>query len=142
VKLVDVNVLIYATDDQSKRHPEAKPWLDGVMTATETIGLPTAVTIGYLRLTTNPRVMRVPLSPSEAIEIVRTWLSRPSVSVPQPTDRHLDLLDELLGATGVGGNLVSDAHLAALAIEHGAELWSYDADFGRFPGLLWRSPPT
>jgi len=140
VKLVDINVLMYATDDQSPHHGEAKPWLDAVMADTETVGLPTAVSIGYIRLTTNPRVMNKPRSPREATDIVRQWLDRPNVTVPHPTARHLDLLTELLEATGVGGNLVSDAHLAALAIEHGAELVSFDTDFSRFPGLVWRSP--
>lgn len=140
MKLVDVNVLLYATNDRSRHHGPARAWLDGAMTGTETVGLPTAVTVAFLRLTTNPRVLVDPLAPATAIGIVRTWLDRPNVSVPQPTDRHLDVLDELLAATGVGGNLVSDAHLAALAIEHGADLCSYDADFSRFPGLVWRRP--
>lgn len=140
MKVVDVNVLLYATNDRSRHHESARSWLDAAMTGTETVGLPTAVTVAFLRLTTNPRVLVDPLAPTTAIGIVRTWLERPNVSVPQPTERHLDVLDELLAATGAGGNLVSDAHLAALAIEHGAELCSYDADFSRFPGLVWRTP--
>lgn len=140
MKVSDINVLIYASDVRSKHHAEAKAWLDAAMTGTETVGLPTAVTIGYLRITTNPRVMNEPLEPPAALDIIRTWLARPNVTVPQPTDRHFDLLEELLDATGVGGNLVSDAHLAALAIEHGAELVSYDTDFARFPGLIWQRP--
>lgn len=140
MKVVDVNVLLYATNDRSRHHESARTWLDHAMTGTETIGLPTAVTIAFLRLTTSPRVLVDPLAPTTAIAIARSWLERPNVSVPQPTERHLDVLDELLAATGAGGNLVSDAHLAALAIEHGAELCSYDADFSRFPGLVWRRP--
>ena len=142
MKVVDVNVLLYAADERTDFHAEAKAWLDAAMTGTETIGLPTAVTVGFVRIATNPRVMNVARSPREATDIVRIWLDRPNVTVPQPTARHLDLLTELLEATGVGGNLVPDAHLAALAIEHGAEMVSYDNDFSRFPGLVWRSPAT
>lgn len=141
MKLVDINVLVYAVDDQTRFHGPAKAWLDRVLTGTETLAIPTAVSVGFIRLVTNPRVMKVPRRPHEAVAIVRGWLSRPNVTVPQPTGRHLDLLTELLEATGVGGNLVSDAHLAALAIEHGAELVSYDTDFSRFPGVVW-SPPS
>lgn len=136
MKLVDLNVLVYATDEATRHHAVARGWLDTAMTGTETIGLPTAVTVGFVRLTTNPRVMRAPLTPERAVDIVRTWLGRSNVTVPQPTTRHYDVVEELLRAVGVGGNLVSDAHLAALAIEHGAELCTFDTDFVRFPGLV------
>jgi uncharacterized protein len=136
VKVVDLNVLIYATDTASKHHASARTWLDGAMASSSTIGLPTAVTVGFVRLVTNPRVMLRPLSPSRAIEIVESWLTRSNVSVPQPTARHYAVVRELLEATGVGGNLVSDAHLAALAIEYGAELCTFDSDFTRFPGVV------
>jgi len=140
VKIVDLNVLIYAADTATKHHVGARAWLDRAMAGTETIGLPTAVTVGFVRLTTNPRVMRSPLPAGRAVEIVRTWLRRSNVTVPQPTARHYDLIEELIEATGVGGNLVSDAHLAALAIEHRAELCTFDADFSRFPGLVTVRP--
>ncbi|CAN5873013.1 hypothetical protein BH23ACT2_BH23ACT2_30330 [soil metagenome] len=96
--------------------------------------------MGYIRLVTNPRVMAQPRTVDQATSIVTTRLARPNVTVPAPTARHYDVLTELLEATGVGGNLVSDAHLGALAVEHGAELWSYDADFSRLPGVRWRRP--
>ena len=128
MKVVDLNVLVYASDTATRHHDSAKRWFDDVMRSTETVALPTAVTVGFVRLTTNPRVMT-------AIDIVRGWLGRRNVTVPQPTARHYDVLQELIEATGVGGNLVSDAHLAALAIEHGAELCTFDNDFSRFPGL-------
>jgi hypothetical protein len=140
VKLVDLNVLVYATDTATRHHDSARRWLDQAMRSTETVGLPTAVTIGFVRLTTNPRVMRRPLPAARAIDIVRNWLGRRNVSVPQPTPRHYDVLQELVDATGVGGNLVSDAHVAALAIEHGAELCTYDTDFARFPGVVTIRP--
>jgi hypothetical protein len=140
VKIVDINVLIYAVDDRTKHHATARPWLDAAMTGSETVGLPTAVTVGFLRLTTNPRVMVSPLDVPAATAIIARWLDRPNVTVPAPTRRHFTVMAELLDATGVAGNLVSDAHLATLAIEHGATLCSYDADFARFPGVDWVSP--
>lgn len=140
MKVVDLNVLVYATDTASKHHGTAAPWFDGVMETTETVGLPTAVTVGFVRLLTNPRVMRRPLDSGAALAIVAAWLERANVAVPQPTARHYAVMGDLLAATGTGGNLVSDAHLAALAIEHGAELWSYDTDFLRFPGLVSYRP--
>lgn len=136
MKLVDVNVLIYAADDASRHHVAARTWLWAALAGTGTVGIPTAVAVGFVRITTNPRVMTKPLTPTEAITFVREWLDRPNVVVPAPTVRHFDVLEELLNATGVGGNLVSDAHLAALAIEHGAEMVTFDSDFGRFPGVV------
>ncbi|MCC7078469.1 MAG: PIN domain-containing protein [Acidimicrobiia bacterium] len=140
MKIVDVNVLVYATDTATQHHEPAKEWLDRAMAATETVGIPWAVAIGYVRLTTNPRVLARPLAAGESIGIVRNWLDRSNVASPVPTSRHLLVLEDLLGATGPGGNLVSDAHLAALTIEHGATLCSFDNDFSRFPGLEWVSP--
>lgn len=136
MKLVDLNVLVYAVDSTARHHPAAAGWLGHALAGSETIGVPTAVTVGFVRITTNPRIMASPLTPAAAVEVVRTWLTRPNVTVPQPTSRHYDLIAELLDATGVGGNLVSDAHLAALAIEHGAQLVTFDSDFARFPGLV------
>lgn len=140
MKLIDVNVLIYATDDRSAHHDTARPWLHGVLGSTETVGLPLVVTIGFIRLTTNARVMRNPLEPADAIGVVTGLLERQNVAVPAPTRRHYQLLGELLQHTGAAGNLVSDAHLATLAIEHGALLCSYDTDFGRFGQLDWLNP--
>lgn len=140
MRIVDLNLLIYATDEESTHHERAKTWLDAAMQATRTVGLPDAVTVGFIRIVTNPRIMRQPLAPRRATTIVEGWLARSNVSVPRPTVRHYGILLELIDATGAGGNLVSDAHLAALAIEHGAELWSFDSDFARFPGVAWHRP--
>lgn len=140
MKLVDLNVLIYATDEASPHFETARPWLDQAMASPETICLPTAVTVGFVRITTSARIMRVPLRLEQAVAAVRTWLARPNVTVPVAGARHYDVMEELLGSTGIGGNLVSDAHLAALAIEHGATLVSYDHDFSRFAGVQWESP--
>lgn len=140
MKLVDLDVLIYATDEASTHFSTAQPWLDGAMSSRETVCLPAEVTVGFVRITTNARIMSAPLRVEQAVAAIRTWLGRPNVTVPAPGARHYDILEELLGATGTGGNLVSDAHLAALAVEHGATLVSYDHDFSRFPGVKWMSP--
>lgn len=96
--------------------------------------------LAFVRLATSPRVFRAPLEPTEAFAIVEGWLAQPCATIVHPTDRHLALLRELLGPLGTAGNLTTDAHLAALAIEHGAELCSSDADFSRSPGLRWTDP--
>ena len=130
MKLVDLNVLVYAVDSTARHHPAAAGWLDHALAGSETIGLPTAVTVGFVRLTTNPRIIPSPLTPGAAVGVVRTWLTRPNVTAPHPTARHYDLIAEMLEATGAGGNL------AALAIERGAELVTFDSDFAGFHGLV------
>jgi toxin-antitoxin system PIN domain toxin len=143
VKLVDLNVLVYATDQTSTHHERARAWLDRAMSSTETIGIATAVAIGFLRLTTSPRIMAAPLDATTSLGVVRGWYRRPNVTAPEPTTRHCELLESLLAPIGTAGNIVSDAHLAALAIEHGAELYSFDRDFARFSGVRWLEPePT
>ena len=104
------------------------------------IGLPWAVMLGFVRLVTHPSVLVTPLEPLAALACVRGWLDQPSVRIVEPGPRHLDLLAELFRSTGVGGSLTTDTHLAALAMEHQAELHSNDADFARFAGLRWRNP--
>lgn len=140
MKLIDLNVLLYAIDASSTLHSQAKPWLERVLSSTETVGIPTAVAIGFVRLTTSRRIMANPLDVTTSVDVVRTWYRRPNVTAPQPTSRHFDLIAELLAPIGTGGNLVSDAHLAALSVEHGAELCSFDRDFGRFGGVRWIEP--
>ena len=99
-----------------------------------------AVVLAFVRVTTKPQVMAQPFSVDEALDVVDGWLARPNVVVVHPTDRHATILRELLVPFGTGGNLTTDAHLAALSIEHGAELCSSDADFSRFPGVRWHDP--
>lgn len=140
MKLIDVNLLLYATNEQAPHHDRARPWFESLMSSGETVALSWAVLVAFVRLTTNPRVLVEPLSGQAALDLVRSWRNHPTVTVVEPTDRHLDVLGHLLAATGVGGNLVSDAHLAALAVEHGATLCSADGDFARFPGLTWANP--
>lgn len=140
MKLPDVNLLLYAIDETSPRFARARPWVEGLIGGTETVALTWSVTLAFLRLTTKPQVAAQPLSIGEALDVVDGWLARPNVVVVHPTDRHAAVLRELLTPLGAGGNLTTDAHLAALAIEHGAELCSSDADFSRFTGLRWTDP--
>lgn len=136
----DLNLLMYAVDREAPDHEVALGWWEGTLSGSETVGLAWTVLLGFIRLTTNARVVRSPLEPAEALGHVDRWLALPVTTVVDPTDRHTLVLRDLLGRTGAAGNLVADAHLAALAIEHGAELHSADRDFGRFPGLRWANP--
>jgi uncharacterized protein len=140
VKLPDVNLLLYAIDEDSPRYEQAAPWVEELFGGTETVALAWAVALAFVRLTTKPQVMANPFSAEEALDVVDGWLARPNVVVAHPTDRHASILRELLRPLGAGGNLTSDAHLAALSIEHGAELCSSDADFSRFSGVRWYDP--
>ncbi len=138
--LVDANVLLYAVNEDAVHHTAAQEWLDSAFAQSTTVGFSWNVVLAFLRISTHHGVFERPLSPDEAVAEVRTWLSQPSAAVVEPTARHLDVLAGLLLSAGTAGNLVSDAHVAALAIEYAAELISFDADFGRFPGLAWCMP--
>jgi hypothetical protein len=140
VKLTDVNLLLYAFDAAAPRHRAAKRWLEEQLSGTETFAFSWVVLLAFLRLSTNARVFEDPLEPAEAFDLIDGWLAQPCATVVHPTDRHAAVLRELLEPIGTAGNLTTDAHLAALAIEHGAELCSSDADFSRFPGLRWSDP--
>lgn len=140
MKVTDVNLLLYAVDESSPRHEPARTWLEEQLSGSETFAFAWSVLLAFVRLGTNPRVFGAPLSLEEALDLVDSWLAQPSVTVIHPTDRHSALLRELLGPLGTAGNLTTDAHLAALAIEHGAELCSADTDFARFPMLRWVNP--
>ncbi len=140
MRLPDVNLLLYAYDTRSPRHVQAREWLEQTLSGAETVGLPWVVMLAFIRLSTRSIVVEHPLEVDEAIELVESWLGQPCVAVIHPTDRHPAVLRELLHPLGTAGNLTTDAHLAALAIEHGALLCSCDADFSRFPGLRWTDP--
>jgi toxin-antitoxin system PIN domain toxin len=140
VILIDVNILLYATNDDDRQHATALQWLDRQLAGAAPVGLPWASLLGFLRLATNARVLTRPLAMSEAWQQVAGWLACEPAWIPQPTERHAGVLAALLALPGVQGNLVPDAHLAALAIEHGLTLCSTDGDFARFPGLQWRNP--
>jgi toxin-antitoxin system PIN domain toxin len=141
VKLPDVNLLVYTTDESSPHCRQARSWLEEALSGTEEVGFAWLALVGFIRIATNPAVFSSPLSTAGAFEYVESWLGAPVATVVQPTDRHAVRLRELLESIGsTAGNLTSDAHLAALAIEHGAELFSHDTDFARFEGLRWHDP--
>jgi hypothetical protein len=142
VIVVDANVLIYAIDEDSSRHREAKAWIEKALSGKEVIGLTWVVALAFLRLTTRTGISAKPLSIEAAFDVLSEWFDHPNVSILQPGPQHAHILRTLLLQTGAGGNLTTDAHLAALAIEHGAQLCSFDHDFARFPGLKWRDPLT
>jgi toxin-antitoxin system PIN domain toxin len=138
--LPDLNLLVYAYNEDAAEHRRAKAWWEACLSEERQVGLPWAVLLGYLRLMTSRHVLVDPLSPDEAARHISSWLERPQVQILQPGPRHLELLDGLMREAGAAGSLVTDAHLAALAIEYQAELHSNDAEFSRFPGLRWQNP--
>jgi len=140
MKVVDINLLIYAINKDTPHHPTAKKWLEESLSSDEPFGFAWIVILGFLRIVTSGRIMPRPLSSETAIEIVDEWLSQPLAVLIVPTDRHWSILKELILPLGTAANLTSDAHLAALAIEHGARLYSTDNDFSRFPNLRWTNP--
>lgn len=131
----DLNVLIFAYDERSPWHARAKAWLETAFNGDDTIGLAWIVIIGFVRLTTRPGALRNPLDLAQATAIIDYWLSFPQVTPVAPGEGHWRILRSLLQSAGVAGNLTNDAHLAALAIENGAILASFDYDFQRFPGI-------
>ncbi|HVE68559.1 MAG TPA: type II toxin-antitoxin system VapC family toxin [Solirubrobacteraceae bacterium] len=140
MKLADVNVLVYAVDAGAVHHDAAREWLEAALSGAETVAFAWTAIMGFLRVATHPAASDDPFSVDEAIDLVEGWLGQPPAVVVNPTERHSAILRDLLGPLRVGGDLVPDAHLAALAIEHGAELVSFDNDFARFAGLRWVNP--
>jgi toxin-antitoxin system PIN domain toxin len=140
VILPDINLLIHAHNLDSPRHAAARQWWDQALSGTEWVGVAWVTLLGFIRLTTNRVVLDNPWPVDEPLQRIAEWLAQPNVRVVDPTPRHAELLAGLLRGVGTGGNLTTDAHLAALAIEHGATLHTTDADFARFPGLLWTNP--
>lgn len=138
--LVDADLLIYAHVNGFPQHRAARTWLDAQLNGQTRVGMPWASTLAFLRITTNHRLFERPEAVGSAWQQVTDWLAVPTVWVPAPTERHAQVLGALLTATGVSGNHVPDAHLAAIAIEHGLTLCSTDGDFGRFAGLRWENP--
>lgn len=137
--IIDANLLLYAKIANYPQHESARDWVDGVLGGPERVGLPWQSLLAFVRIGTNARVYGSPMSIAEAWSQVERWLDAPSAFVPSPGPGHRDALAPLLLA-GVTGPRVSDAHLAALAIEHGLDLCTTDADFARFVGLRWRNP--
>lgn len=140
MKLVDANVLIYAVNEDAPRHSVSRDWLDRALSGEATVAFAWVALLAFLRLTTSRRLFPVPLTPRDAMRQAEEWLAQPSAVVVEPTLRHLPLVRDLLDQVGTGGNLVNDAHLAALAIEHRCEVVSFDKGFLRFDGVTLETP--
>jgi uncharacterized protein len=140
VKIVDLNVLLYAVNSDAALHQRVRAWWEAAVNDEETIGLPWVVLLGFLRLTTNPRVFPRPLAPDAAAAKVDMWLAQDNIRIVSEKDDHWESLKTLLHQSGTAGNLTTDAHLAALALTHDAVLVSCDTDFTRFKGLRWENP--
>jgi uncharacterized protein len=140
VKLIDLNLLLYAYHEAAKEHEPASAWLTELFAGRETVGLSWVTLLGFLRIATAPRILAMPYDLGQAAEIVSDWLVRSNVAIVSPTERHWLILSGFLPVNRVRGSLIVDAHLAALAIEHGATLCTNDRDFLRFPGLKVEFP--
>ena len=138
--LVDANILLYAEDELSPRHDAARAWWDNELSGSSPVCLCWTVLAAFIRIGTNPRVFDHPLSLDQALARVQSWMDQPCARIVGPTERHWIVFQEMLRHGQAVANLVTDAHLAALAAEHGCELISTDSDFSRFPGIRWRNP--
>lgn len=136
----DINLLIYVYNSAAAVHPAAKRWWETLLSSDKPVGIPWAVSLGFIRLMSHPSIFKEPLGVATCLAHVSAWFACANVSPLEPGRRHIAILADLLSRLGVGGNLVTDAHLAALAIENNAELHSNDADFIRFPGLRLVNP--
>ena len=142
MKLVDANVLLYAVNRDSVYHIRLRRWWEDTVGSDEPVGLCWMVLLAFLRIATHPGVFPQPLTVAQAAATVSRWLSHPNVRVVTELEQHWGVLRGLLHETGTAANLTADAHLAAMAITHGAVLVSCDADFARFQGLRWENPLT
>lgn len=138
--LLDANLLLYAVNRSSAQHEAAAAWLTEQLNGARRVGLPWQSLSAFLRIATHPRAFASPLPPATAWQRVADWLAAPTAWQPEPGPRHADILGELIARHDVRGNLVPDAQLAALAIEHGLEVCSTDTDFARFPEIRWTDP--
>lgn len=138
--LLDANVLLYATNALAPEHARIRAWLESALDRYDRIGIPWASLLAFLRIVTNPRALARPLSVDDAWEHIEDWLDADQVWVPEPAETHRKTLRRLVRASRATGNLISDAHLAALAIDHGLTLITTDSDFAAFPGLKWMNP--
>lgn len=136
----DVNLLIHAYNLESPLHAAARGWWEGLLNGSRPVGLAWVAALGYIRISTHRQILAQPMPVAAACERVRSWLARPYLGILHPGERHAEILFGLLQELGTAGNLTTDAHLAALSIEHQAELHTTDADFARFPGLRWKNP--
>lgn len=138
--LVDANILLYAVDEESPFHARARDWVEAALNGSRRVGLPWVSLVAFARIATHPRAMRDPLTAEEAWAMVTAWLDAPTAWIPAPGPGHRDILGRLVTDLDLRGNLVSDAVLAALCIEHGLEIVSADSDFARFREVTWVNP--
>ncbi len=138
--LPDVNILLHAVNADSPRNEHIRLWWDNCLAGPTPVYLPWVVILGFVRISTNPRLFDAPLSVDEAVGYIRSWLRQPPVRSIVPMDGHWDLVEKLLSHAGTAGNLTTAAHLAALAIQWDCTLYSTDTDFARFPGVKWKQP--
>ena len=140
MKVVDLNLLIYASNTDAPHHTRAREWWERALGGSESVGLAWVVVLGFLRLTTRTGLLPRPLSFEQATGAIDEWLAQPVVVVLLPGERHWSILKSLLGPIGAAGNLTTDAHIAALAVERGGTVYSSDRDFGRFEGVKYENP--
>lgn len=140
MKLVDTNVLLYAIDSSTRHHEPSRSWLTTSLVGAEPVAFAWVAMVGFLRISTHPAAFARPLDVGGAVAILESWLAQPAAVSVEPRADHLPRLRSLLQPTGSGGNLVNDAHLAALAIHHDATVVTYDNDFDRFPAVRWERP--
>jgi toxin-antitoxin system PIN domain toxin len=138
--LLDANLLLFAVDRSSPFHQAAAAWLTDTLNLGRPVGVPWPALTAFVRISTHPRAAERPLSPEQAWRHVDGWLACDTVWIPNPTERHADILGALVRSHQLRGNLIGDAHLAALAIEHGLTVYSADTDFARFPEIRWSNP--
>ncbi len=138
--VIDANLLLYAYDEIDPRHPVASRWFVNLMNGADDVGLSLVTILAFLRISTDPRIYEEPRSAPSALEIVSSWLARPNVRLLEPTGRHWSTLTDVIACGQARGPLLMDAHLATLAIEHGATLATTDRDFSRFPGIRTIDP--
>lgn len=140
MRLPDANILLHAVNRSGSEHEAARAWLEASLSGSEPVAFAWVALLAFVRLSTRRGLFSAPLDAVAATGYVEQWLAQPPAIVVHPTARHLDVLRGLLLKAGTAGNLTTDAHLAALALEHGADLWSFDRDYARFEGLRWRLP--
>ena len=138
--VVDITLLLAAVNSRAPSHKAALAWWEQQLNSANEVGLSWLVILGFIRLTTNPKIMEEPLLLADAVAMVDEWLRRPNVKTVAVTPQHWNILQNMLHAVGHGSALTMDAHLACLAIEHDAEIVTLDEDFSHFPGLKWRNP--
>ncbi|MCB0953139.1 MAG: type II toxin-antitoxin system VapC family toxin [Microthrixaceae bacterium] len=142
MKLVDANVLLYAVNSSAPQHERSRGWLDRSLSGGDTVGFAWMALLAFVRVSTKHEFFEKPLSVDEAMNQVESWITSASAVVLEPTTQHLTIVRSLLAPLGAGGDLVNDAHLAALSIEHRCTVMSFDHDFGRFAGVDWSTPPA